>query len=266
MASMAETMHDRGSFGRLHWGAVISGVLLALAVHIVLGLFGAAFGFAAEPADSKGVGAGAAIWALLTPFVASWLGAWLAVKMAGARDEANASLHGVIVWCIGLIAGAIFLTGTLASGAMTAGTAASGNAGVARLQAREQTGRTTVSGPRAEAAADQAAKGAAAGTGAAGLAALLGLAGALIGANVTARGRSGKGFGFKITREHRTERHDGGEARAGGERYATTERGYGGELGTREGTVRPPGEVIRREEVLRNEGQGLPPTDPYQQH
>src|SRR5512142_462653 len=112
---------------RLSWGPVIAGVLLALAAHVVLGLVGAAIGFAAGPADSRAGGAGAAIWALITPFVATALGAWLAVRMAGREDEAGANLHGVMVWCIGLIAGAIFLAGTAASGTLALGTAASGN-------------------------------------------------------------------------------------------------------------------------------------------
>ena len=41
-------------FARVHWSAVIAGALLALGVHIVMGLIGAALGFAAEPADSPG--------------------------------------------------------------------------------------------------------------------------------------------------------------------------------------------------------------------
>src|SRR5690242_8252055 len=117
MASLTET--ETGRLGwRLSWTAVIAGALLAIAAHVVLGLIGAALGFASSPSDSKALGAGAAAWAILTPFVASLLGAWLACRLCGALDRPTANLHGILVWCIGLVAGALFLTGTIASGAM----------------------------------------------------------------------------------------------------------------------------------------------------
>ena len=84
MARVGSEMLGERALPRLTWGAVIAGVLLALASHIVLGLLGAALGFAAQPADSNAVGAGAAIWALLTPFVATLVGAWVACRMAAA--------------------------------------------------------------------------------------------------------------------------------------------------------------------------------------
>ncbi|WP_242354648.1 MULTISPECIES: hypothetical protein [unclassified Anaeromyxobacter] len=190
---------------RLHWGAVIAGALVALAAHVVLGLVGAAIGFAAEPADSQALGAGAAIWAMLTPFVATAIGAWIAVRMAADFDAAGSSLHGVVVWAIGLIAGALFLAGTLASGAMSAGTAASGNAGAMRQM---MGGRQAVdpNSPRtqigAERASDAAGKAAAAAAGGAAMAAIAGLLGAFAGASMARRRREGRGLGWST---HRTE-------------------------------------------------------------
>ena len=101
---------------------MITGVLCALAAHIVLGLFGAAFGFAADPADSRGVG-----------IAARAVGARRAVRRVPHRrvrllpdrprraDEAASYLHGAMVWCIGLIAGALFISGTMATSAMSTG-------------------------------------------------------------------------------------------------------------------------------------------------
>ncbi len=119
MATTMETTSAGRAFPRLSWGAVIAGVLLALAAHVVLGLIGATLGFAAGAEGSRATGAAAAIWALVTPFVATLLGAWLACRMAASEDSRSASLHGVLVWCIGLIAGAIFLTGAAASPSAT---------------------------------------------------------------------------------------------------------------------------------------------------
>lgn len=264
----SEALGER-ALPRLSWGSVIAGVLLALAAHVVLGLLGAALGFAAQPADSNVVGAGAAIWGLLTPFVATLLGAWLACRMAGERDTAGTNVHGIMVWCIGLLAGALFLTGTLATGAMTAGTVASGNAGALR----QLTGATRqdVQGPqaevRAERAADAAGKRAAGIAGGAAMAALAGLLGAFGGAGL-ARRREGKGLGFKIAIQRRSEqqRHEGGyrpveagqsygAARTYGERqYVGTERPYAGSGEQGEST----------RDVTRTEGEGAPPTsDPY---
>jgi hypothetical protein len=174
----------------VQWGPVIAGVLCALAAHIVLGLFGAAFGFAASPADSKGLGVMAGIWALLTPLVASFIGAMVAVRVAGDRQDSGALLHGTLVWAIGLIAGAIFLTSAIASGGMTAGTALSGNVGARTVEQRA----TPQNRARASRDAEDAAKGAAAGTGAAGVGALLGLLGAGLGAALGRRQVSGEGL------------------------------------------------------------------------
>jgi hypothetical protein len=204
------------TFPRLHWSAVIAGVFLALAAHIVMGLVGAALGFAAEPADSRGVGAAAAIWALATPFVATLLGAWLAARMAGAEDDRAANVHGVLVWSIGLVAGALFLAGTMAAGAMTAGTAASGNVGAAQRMFRGEAGTARPGARAPEARAEDAAKRAAAGAGGAALGAIAGLLGAVIGAGLSRRRGAGQGLaGWRIER-----RREGASGRAGQERYA----------------------------------------------
>jgi hypothetical protein len=244
---MATTMAAAGgrAFPRLHWGAVIAGVLLALAAHVVLGLIGATLGFAAGAGGSRATGAAAAIWALITPFVATLLGAWLACRMAEAEESRSRYLHGVLVWCIGLIAGAIFLTGTMASGAMSAGTAASGNAGAAQRALRAETGRTTPRGPEAQARAEDAAKGAAAGAGGAALAAIAGLLGGIVGAGLTAR--SGRGASSGLWRS--TFRHD--EARAG--TMQAGDRGHATPYGTE---TRMPGATGASTDVP-------PPTDPY---
>ncbi|ABC81037.1 hypothetical protein [Anaeromyxobacter dehalogenans] len=242
MASTEIQDRREGSLPRLSWGAVISGVLLALAVHVVMGLLGGAIGFAAQPADSGALGAGAAIWALLTPFVATLLGAWLAVRMAGREDAAGANLHGVIVWCIGLLAGAVFLAGTLATGAMAAGASASGNAGVLRQMGID---RTQVA-PRTELAADQASKAAAAAAGGGAMAALCGLLGAFAGSAIARRRGERRGLGWRIA-VHRT--HDVG---AGAEHPA----GLG--VGSAYGTRVPPAGRDPRTEIP-----GAPPADPY---
>src|SRR5512133_2222157 len=183
MAVGTEAAGGSGGFGefvRVHWGAIIAGALLAIGAHIVMGLIGAALGLAAQPADSKALGVGAAIWALITPFVATLVGAWLAIRLSGEHENASGYVHGILVWCIGLIAGALFLSGTAATGAMTAGTAASGNLGSAQRMVRGNVGQTNATRAQTEQSADEAGKAGAAATGGAALAAIAGLLGAVV--------------------------------------------------------------------------------------
>jgi hypothetical protein len=244
MAASTEVAGGR-AFPRLHWGAVIAGVLLALAAHVVLGLIGATLGFAAQPAGSRAVGVAAAIWALVTPFVATLCGAWLACRMADAYDSMSGYLHGVLVWCIGLIAGAIFLTGTMASGALSAGTAASGNLGAAQRTLR---GEPATRPGSAQARAEDAAKGAAVAAGGGALAAIAGLLGGVVGAGISLAGRGGRTrrWGGTFRRE---------ETRAG--MAHATDRGFGTTYGGPE-APRMPGTTTG----VPPEGE-VPPGDPY---
>lgn len=251
MATATEVAGGR-ALPRVHWGPVVAGVFLAMAVHIVLGLVGGALGLAARPADSAGLGAGAAIWGLITPFVATALGAWLACRMAAALDQAGSNLHGIMVWAIGLIAGALFLAGTVASGAMTAGASAGGGAGPVQRILGQQGARTATTGREAARTADEGAKAAAATAGGAAIAAIAGFLGAIAGAGIARGRRSGRGW--RIAIERREARGDGGYA--GGR---TEERIYA------PGAYRAPGEehrvVTPPGEAPRDVGQ--PPVDPY---
>jgi hypothetical protein len=233
---MATDTLTHGAWPRVKWGPVIAGVLCAIAIHIVLGLFGAAFGFAAQPADSKALGVGAGVWGLLTPLVASLAGAIVAVRLADERHEASSFLHGALVWAVGLIAGAVFLTGVLGSSAMTAGTALSGNVGPRAVERRD----TPANRARAEAKAEDAAKSAAAGSGAAGLAALMGLGGALAGAALGRRMLTGRGLRSPrdlFQRGHGERAHHAAESGV-----AYTDR-------TGVVTTRPPGHVDRTDDL-----------------
>src|SRR6266542_5505827 len=67
--AMATETLTRGVLPRVQWAPVITGVLCAIAAQIVLGLFGAAFGFVSVSADNRGVAILAGIWMLVTPIV-----------------------------------------------------------------------------------------------------------------------------------------------------------------------------------------------------
>jgi hypothetical protein len=158
------------------WTAVAAGVSAALALHVCLGLFGAALGFTAESASSRALGAIAALWALGSAFIASCAGAILAARMV-ADDDRTAMLHGLLVWCVALVLGALLLSGTVAGGAMGAGYL--WNGGVVP----NESGRDA--GPGA--AIDSATRNAAAGSLLGGFATLAGLGGAIFGARIARR-------------------------------------------------------------------------------
>lgn len=102
----------QGRLPAIRWSGVVAGALAALAVHVTLGLFVSAMGSLAERFDSGALGFLSGLLGLLVPFVASAAGAWLAIRLSGLTHSAGAVCHGLLVWAIGLVAGAVFLTGT----------------------------------------------------------------------------------------------------------------------------------------------------------
>jgi hypothetical protein len=94
------------SVPRIRWGAVIPGIFCAVAMQIVLGLFGAAFGLGGESAGAAGLKVLSGIWEILTPFVALFVGSALAVSLGVRR---NVFLNGFVLWCVSLAAVAFYL-------------------------------------------------------------------------------------------------------------------------------------------------------------
>lgn len=152
----------RGALQKVSWNAIITGFFCSIATQITLGLFGAALGFLGG-AGGAGWGFIGAIWGILVPVVAGFVGAYVATRIAVADSMVSAEMHGVLVWCLGLLAGALFFAFSM----MGFGASALG----------------LLSGSEASSAA-----GAGAGSFAlAGLSALLGLGGAIWGAAVGRR-------------------------------------------------------------------------------
>jgi len=181
----------KGALPNVRWGAIFAGALVALAVDMVLMMFGTAIGLSAAPADSRGLGAGGAVWGVLTPLVAYFCGAYVATRVAGALKPGAAHLHGIVTWGMGVVVSGVLMAGLLGGamgGAMSGAGAASGRGST--LEENE---------------ADSAAGRAAAAAGMLGISGLLGLVGALVGA---AAGRNavvdqGDAYHARIEREPR---------------------------------------------------------------
>jgi len=188
----SEVRFDRGL--RIGWGGIVAGTALGWAVFSLLSLLGAAIGLAnfdpysANPAN--GLGAGSGIFGVVALLVSSFLGAYLAVRIAGDRRRSEALLHGALCWAFSLLIGAMLALGAARTAAQSAATVASGPRAQARAEqqtnARRNTGPTQADRDRAADATDTAAKT----TGAAGGGAILGLVGSMIGALAAARRRT----------------------------------------------------------------------------
>lgn len=115
---------------RLDWSALVGGSLLGWGIFLLLNMIGMAVGlsvvdpFAARPALSN---AGAAIWGGCSAIIASFVGAFLVVRLAGDRRRGESLAHGAVGWGLSmLLAGliALFASGAAAFSRTPAGNTA----------------------------------------------------------------------------------------------------------------------------------------------
>jgi hypothetical protein len=118
---------------RLDWSALFGGSVLGWGILLLLSMIGMIIGlsvidpFAARPAVSN---AGAAIWGGASAIVASFIGAFLVVKLAGDRRRSESLAHGAVSWGMSmLLAGLIAL---FASGAAAFSRTPAGNSSLHR--------------------------------------------------------------------------------------------------------------------------------------
>ncbi|MDJ0275356.1 hypothetical protein QLH51_00860 [Sphingomonas sp. 2R-10] len=125
---------------RLSWGAVLGGVVIAVAVQLVLGILGAGIGLTmVDPVDgttpgAAGFGIGAGIYWLITTVLALGAGGYAAARVAGVTERFDALVHGLVVWGVTLILTLYLLTsavGGIIGGAFRTIGAVAGTAGTA---------------------------------------------------------------------------------------------------------------------------------------
>lgn len=114
---------------KVAWGAIFSGVAVAIAIQVVLNLFGAGVGFSATDPTTDGtttlksVGIGAALWWLVSGLAAMFVGGWVAGRQSPNSLVRTGGLHGFITWAFTTVAGAVLVTaftGVLMGGALAA--------------------------------------------------------------------------------------------------------------------------------------------------
>ncbi len=97
---------------RVHWGAIISGLVVAIASQLVLSALGSAIGLTvgANGADARDVGAGVGIWSIISLLISLFIGGWLMAQMCGPMNNRTALLNGAILWATTLALSAWLLT------------------------------------------------------------------------------------------------------------------------------------------------------------
>ena len=90
-------------YHRVSWGAILVGVVVALAVNLALQMLGLALGSmtinpTTETNPFEGLATGAVIWIAASMLIALFCGGYAAGKMAGYQQDATGILHGLAVW------------------------------------------------------------------------------------------------------------------------------------------------------------------------
>jgi len=96
---------------RVSWGAIAAGAMVFVAIYFLLTILGVAVGL--EVSARRGdvsIGAGAALWSILTLLVAMFLGGWTTSRLAVGETKLEAFLYGVILWGV-LFIGMFWLLG-----------------------------------------------------------------------------------------------------------------------------------------------------------
>ncbi|WP_210529752.1 hypothetical protein [Rubellimicrobium arenae] len=147
------------------WHAIIAGAVVATAIGVVFAGFGAALGLSAiSPQPGEGNATLSLIltglWALITILVSYGTGGYIAGRMrrrydGATPDEVSArdSIHGMVVWGLGVLIGA-----WIAAGALSTATTAAGNIaqGAAQAVGSAVQGLGSAAGGAAQAATDAA--------------------------------------------------------------------------------------------------------------
>ena len=94
---------------RVSWGAIAAGAMVALTIYVVLTVLGVALGIevAVRGTDSH-LGAGTAIYSIVSLLLAMFFGGWTTSRLAVGESKTEAVLYGMILWGV-LFLGMVWL-------------------------------------------------------------------------------------------------------------------------------------------------------------
>ena len=94
---------------RVSWGAVLAGVVMALAIQLLLSMLGLGIGLSTvSPATgttptASTLGIGAGVWWGITYLVALFVGGYVAARLAASLAPFDGALHGLLTWAFMLL-------------------------------------------------------------------------------------------------------------------------------------------------------------------
>jgi hypothetical protein len=104
---------------RVSWGAILTGVVVALATQVLLAMLGLGIGLSGiEPTQvgdnpaASSMGIGAAVWWALSGILAALAGGWVAARLAGVPSRQIGLLHGLATWAVATLVVLWLLSGT----------------------------------------------------------------------------------------------------------------------------------------------------------
>ncbi|CAN5764601.1 hypothetical protein BH23GEM10_BH23GEM10_04290 [soil metagenome] len=117
----AEPLLEQTGF-RLSWGAIIAGMLVATALHIVFALVGLAIGMDTwQPGDRLDtLGGRLGVWIIVSGIIALFVGGMVTGRLAGVLTRGDGALHGVVLWSVSTLLAAYLVAsgvGTIVGGA-----------------------------------------------------------------------------------------------------------------------------------------------------
>jgi hypothetical protein len=100
--------------GRISWGSVLAGVLVAIAAQLLLSALGVLVGFGAATvttiAELRDISAGIGIWTAISALISLFIGGWVASRLASTQLSSDGIWHGLTVWAFALVAGILLST------------------------------------------------------------------------------------------------------------------------------------------------------------
>ena len=107
------------ALSKISWGAVLAGVVLALATQLVLNLLGMGVGaatlspFTGDSPSATSLSIGAGIWFAISSILAALAGGYTAGRLAGIPNESIAGWHGLTTWALATLVIFYLLSSTL---------------------------------------------------------------------------------------------------------------------------------------------------------
>lgn len=103
---------------RLSWSAIFAGAIISLGIAVLLNLLGLALGFNVFKVDSDllaNLGTGSIIWLIASTIIATFVGGWIAGRLAEITLNIEGILHGLAVWALITLITLLLLTTTAGS-------------------------------------------------------------------------------------------------------------------------------------------------------